>query len=111
MKEQVIGALKQAKYVAIQLAETTDFSSNSQLIIYVRYIDTDKFEEELMSIIKFIKSFKWENCISVSLVPQPAMLGHINGLSAFVENNNPNIDSSPRPYGQTFRAYTGSRFA
>ncbi|XP_035212851.1 protein ZBED8-like [Stegodyphus dumicola] len=37
VKEQVIFDLKQAKYFAIQLDETTDFSSNSQLMVYVRY--------------------------------------------------------------------------
>jgi len=37
VKEQVIFTLKQAKYFAIQLDETTDFSSNSQLMVYIRY--------------------------------------------------------------------------
>ena len=38
------------------------------------------------------QSLNWKNCISVSLDGAPAMLGHINGFSAFVKKNNPNIE-------------------
>lgn len=48
VKKQVIFALKQAKYFAIQLDETTDFSNNSQLMVYVRYKGADNFEERLL---------------------------------------------------------------
>ncbi|XP_026481096.1 SCAN domain-containing protein 3-like [Ctenocephalides felis] len=48
VNEQVVFALRQAKYFAIQLDETTDFSSNSQLMVYVRYKGVDNFEEELL---------------------------------------------------------------
>ena len=110
VKEQVIVALKQAKYFAIQLDETTDLSSNSQLMVYVRYKGADNFEEELLfcsplelrsrgidvynKVNEYFnaQSLKWENCISVSLDGAPAMLGHINGFSAFVKKNNPNIE-------------------
>lgn len=103
VKEQVIVALKQAKYFAIQLDETTDFSSNSQLMVYVRYKGADNFEEELLfcsplelrsrgidvynKVNEYFnaQSLKWENCISVSLDGAPAMLGHITGFSAFVK--------------------------
>lgn len=99
VKEQVIFALKQAKYFAIQLDETTDFSSNSQLMVYVRYKGADYFEEELLIELRSrgidvyskvneyfnAQSLKWENCIYVSLDGAPSMLGHINGFSAFVK--------------------------
>lgn len=103
VKEQIIFALKQAKYFAIQLDETTDCSSNSQLMVYVRYKGADNFEEELLfcsplelrsrgiDVYNKVKeyfiaqSLKWENCISVSLDGAPAMLGHINGFLAFVK--------------------------
>lgn len=45
---KVIFPLKQAKYFAIQLDETTDFSSNSQLMVHVCYKGVDNFEEELL---------------------------------------------------------------
>ncbi|XP_035214636.1 protein ZBED8-like [Stegodyphus dumicola] len=104
VKEQVIFALKQAKYFAIQLDETTDFSSNSQLMVYVRYKGADNFEEELLfcsplelrslgidvynKVNEYFnaQSLNWKNCISVSLDEAPAMLGHINAreiVSAF----------------------------
>ncbi|XP_072380507.1 protein FAM200C-like [Diabrotica undecimpunctata] len=47
VKEQVIFALKQVKYFAIQLDKTTDFSSNLQLMVF-RYKGADNFEEELL---------------------------------------------------------------
>ena len=47
MKEQVIFALKQAKYFATQLDETADFRSNSQLIVYVHYKGADNFKRLL----------------------------------------------------------------
>ena len=48
MTEHVIVSMKQTKYFAIQLDETTDLSSNSQLMVYVRYKGADNFEEELL---------------------------------------------------------------
>ncbi|XP_072401680.1 protein FAM200C-like [Diabrotica undecimpunctata] len=48
VKEQVIFALKQAKYFAILLDKTTDFSSNSQIMVYIRHKGADNFEEELL---------------------------------------------------------------
>ena len=101
MKEQVIFALKYVKNFAIQLNETTDFSSNSQIKVQIilkrnccfvplklrsRGIDIycevhDYFNG---------KSLIWKNIISVSLDEPPAM--PINGLSAFTKKNNPNID-------------------
>ncbi|XP_072392188.1 protein FAM200C-like [Diabrotica undecimpunctata] len=103
VKEQVIFALKQAKYFAIQLDDKTDFSSNSQLMVYVRYKGADNFEEELLfcsplelrsrgidvynKVNEYFnaQSLKWENCISVSLDGALDMLGHINGYLAFVK--------------------------
>lgn len=103
MKEQVIFALKQAKYFAIQLDETTDFSSNSQLMVYVRYKGADNFEEVLLFCCPLelrscgidvynkedeyfnAQSLKWKNCISISLDGAPAMLGHINGFPTFIK--------------------------
>ena len=43
-KDQVTFALKHAKY----FGETTDFNSNSQPMVYVRYKGADNFEEELL---------------------------------------------------------------
>jgi len=42
--DQVTFALKHAKY----FGETTDFNSNSQPMVYVRYKGADNFEEELL---------------------------------------------------------------
>ncbi|KAK2727230.1 hypothetical protein QYM36_007908 [Artemia franciscana] len=131
MKEQVIFALKQAIYFAIKLVETSDFSSPSQIMVYVRYTGADKFLEELLfssplelrsgeiDIYNKIKEyfnvqkFKMENGISVSLDGAPAMLGHINGFLALLKKNQIlkllTELSIARPLCQIFRVYIGSR--
>ncbi|XP_072377709.1 protein FAM200C-like [Diabrotica undecimpunctata] len=101
---------EQISILTENLDETTDFRSNSQLMVYVRYIGVDNFEEELLfcsplelrsrgidvynKVNEYFnaQSLKWENCISESLHGAPAMLDHINGFSAFVKKNNPNIE-------------------
>ncbi|KAK9717243.1 hypothetical protein QE152_g24266 [Popillia japonica] len=112
-----------AENVKEQLDETTDFSSNSQLMVYVRYKGANNFEEELLfcsplelrsrgidvynkvneyfnaQSLKWVneyfnaQSLKWENCISVSLDGAPAMLGHITGFSAFFSDYFPDLDT------------------
>ncbi|XP_072380368.1 protein FAM200C-like [Diabrotica undecimpunctata] len=93
LKEQISILTENVKE---QLDETTDFRSNSQLMVYVRYIGVDNFEEELLfcsplelrsrgidvynKVNEYFnaQSLKWENCISESLHGAPAMLDHIN---------------------------------
>ena len=87
VKEQVISSIKQAKYFAIQLDETTDVNSNSQLMVYVRYKSTHVIEEKLLfcsplklrsrgiDVHNIVNEYfnarsinlKWENCVAVSV--------------------------------------------
>ena len=48
VREQVISSVKKSKEFAIQLDETTDVSSNSQLMVYVQYWGSDEIEEEML---------------------------------------------------------------
>ncbi|XP_068243859.1 protein FAM200C-like [Palaemon carinicauda] len=102
---------KKSKEFAIQLDETTDVSSNSQLMVYIRYRGSDEIEEEMLlcsplelrtrGIDVFNKvdacfkktsvDLKWEDCIAVSVDGAPAMLGHINGFVAWAKQQNPDI--------------------
>ncbi|XP_076064976.1 protein FAM200C-like [Oratosquilla oratoria] len=111
MGEQVISSVKKSKEFAIQLDETTDVSSNSQLMVYIRYRGSDEFEEEMLlcsplelrtrGIDVFNKvdacfkkpnvDLKWEDCIAVSVDGAPAMLGHVNGFVALAKQQNPDI--------------------
>ena len=110
VREQVISSIKESKCFAIQLDETTDVSSNSQLMVYVRYKGLHAIEEELLfcsplelrsrGIDVFNKineyfnnaNLKWEDCIALSVDGAPAMLGHVSGFSALAREKNPKIE-------------------
>ncbi|XP_068235516.1 protein FAM200C-like [Palaemon carinicauda] len=111
VREQVISSVKKSKEFAIQLDETTNVSSNSQLMVYIRYRGSDEIEEEMLlcsplelttrGIDMFNKvdayfkkpsvDLKWEDCIAVSVDGVPAMLGYINGFVALAKQQNPDI--------------------
>jgi hypothetical protein len=112
VREQVISSVKESKRFALQLDETTDASSNSQLMVYIRYRGSDATEEEIFfcsplelrvrGIDVFNKvneyfnipdvNLKWEDCIAVSADGAPAMLGHVSGFSALAREKNPKIE-------------------
>ncbi|XP_068250780.1 protein FAM200C-like [Palaemon carinicauda] len=108
VREQMISSVKKVEF-AIQLDETTDVSSNSQLMVYIRYRGSDEIEEEMLCSLEmrthgfdvfnkvdacFKKpsvDLKWEDCIAVSVDGTPAMLGPINGFVALAKQQNPDI--------------------
>ncbi|XP_026579563.1 protein ZBED8-like [Pseudonaja textilis] len=110
VRQQVISSVKESKYFAIQLDETTDVSSNFQLMVYVRYKGLHLIEEELLfcspldlrsrgiDIFNKVNEYfndvnlKWEDCLAVSVDGAPAMLGHVNGFVAFVRERNPKVE-------------------
>ncbi|PNF33685.1 hypothetical protein B7P43_G12052 [Cryptotermes secundus] len=110
VKEQVISSINESKCFAIQLDETTDVSSSSQLKVYVRYKGLHAIEEELLfcsplklrsrGIDVFNKineyfnnaNLKWEDCIALSVDGAPAMLGHVSGFSALAREKNKKIE-------------------
>uniref|UniRef100_A0A183J0C4 Rhodanese domain-containing protein n=1 Tax=Soboliphyme baturini TaxID=241478 RepID=A0A183J0C4_9BILA len=83
--------------------ETTDVSSNSHLIVYVRYKSLHVAEEELLfcsplellsrEIDVFNKANEYfnDNCIAVYVDGGPAMLDYISGFSALARENNPKL--------------------
>ncbi|XP_068237237.1 protein FAM200C-like [Palaemon carinicauda] len=113
VREQVISSVKKkkkSKEFAIQLDETTDVSSNSQLMVYIRYGGSDEIEEMLLCsplelttrgtdmfnkvdacFKKPSVDLKWEDYIAVSVDGAPAMLGYINGFVALAKQQNPDI--------------------
>lgn len=94
----------------MQLDETTDVSSNSQLMVYVRYKGLRLIEEEILFCTPLdLRSrgndninkvngnfndvnFKWEDCVALSVDGAAAMLGHVNGSSALVREKNPKVE-------------------
>ena len=97
----------------MQLDETTDIGSDAQLIVFVRYFDTNDFVEQFLFcrplaknttgevIFKKVDFFfeehqlEWSNCVSVCADGAPAMMGSNKGFMSFVKrkNNNKTADS------------------
>ncbi|XP_042222527.1 zinc finger BED domain-containing protein 5-like [Homarus americanus] len=114
VREQVISSIKETKDFAIQLDETTDVSSNSQLMVYARHRGSDAIEKEMLlcsplelrsrGIDVFNKvdahfkkpsvDLKWEDYIAVSVDGAPAMLGHVSDFVTLAKEQNPKIEVS-----------------
>ncbi|CAG9832451.1 unnamed protein product [Diabrotica balteata] len=48
IQNQIVDAVKQSPFFAIQLDESTDIAQCSQLIVYVRYIENERMKDELL---------------------------------------------------------------
>ncbi|XP_067951756.1 protein FAM200C-like [Watersipora subatra] len=88
---------------AIQLDESTDVASCSQLMVYARYVHNEKIKKEFLfcvpletttkakDIFNVVSNFfdevdlKWENVISCCTDGAPAMLGTKSGFQALVK--------------------------
>jgi hypothetical protein len=112
VREQVISSMKESKHFAIQLDETIDVSSNSQLMVYIRYKGSDGIEEEILfcsplqlracgiDIFNKVNGYfntqtinlKWEYCIAASVDGAPAMLGHVSGFLTLAREKNLKIE-------------------
>ena len=104
IKEQVISKLKNSPFgmFSIQLDETTDVASCSQLLVFCRYFTesdmkdnmlfcsaletTTKAVDVMQTLAKFFdqEELKWENLCGVCTDGAPAMLGARSGLQTLV---------------------------
>ena len=107
--QQTIVAIKRCERFSLQLDETTDIGSDAQLMVFVRYFDTNDFVEQFLfcrplaknttgeEIFKKVDFFfeehqlEWSNCVSVSADGAPAMMGSKKGFMSFVKKKNNNI--------------------
>ncbi len=102
IRELVVEKIRKSPFFAIQLDETTDVSSLSQLLVYVRYI----YNDELITDFLFCKplfqtttaieiycvldeylnnnNIKWINLAGLTTDGAPAMLGVKSGLQALI---------------------------
>ena len=113
IKEQVISELKNSPFgmFSIQLDETTDVASCSQLLVFCRYFtesdmkdnmlfcsaleSTTKAVDVMQTLAKFFdqEELKWENLCGVCTDGAPAMLGARSGLQTLVRNHSPDAVS------------------
>ena len=113
IKEQVISELKNSPFgmFSIQLDETTDVASCSQLLVFCRYFtesdmkdnmlfcsaleSTTKPVDVMQTLAKFFdqEELKWENLCGVCTDGAPAMLGAKSGLQTLVRNRSPDAVS------------------
>ena len=113
IKEQVISELKNSPFgmFSIQLDETTDVASCSQLLVFCRYFtesdmkdnmlfcsaleSTTKAVDVMQTLAKFFdqEELKWENLCGVCTDGAPAMLGARSGLQTLVRNRSPDAVS------------------
>ena len=107
--QQTIAAIRHCERFSLQLDETTDIGSDAQLMVFVRYFDTNDFVEQFLfcrplaknttgeEIFKKVDFFfeehqlEWSNCVSVCADGAPAMMGSNKGFMSFVKRKNNNI--------------------
>ena len=110
---QVVKQLKSSpfKLFSLQLDESTDVSSCSQLLVYVRYVHEKKFKEEFLlcreletttkaqDVFELINRFfqenniEWKNLCGVCTDGTPAMLGSRSGFQKLVKDRSPEVTS------------------
>uniref|UniRef100_UPI00358EFF27 zinc finger BED domain-containing protein 5-like n=1 Tax=Myxine glutinosa TaxID=7769 RepID=UPI00358EFF27 len=103
VKEQVLDEIKDSPLFSFQLDESTDVSSCSQLLVFVRYIHSDDIKEEFLccsaletttkavDVMEKVSTFfhteglQWGNVCGVCTDRAPAMLGSKSGFQTRVK--------------------------
>ena len=87
---------------SIQLDESIDVASCSQLMVFVKHVHLNGFKKELLFCFRLKKATKavdifeksenlsWENLCGSCTDGAPAMLGTKSGFQAYVKKQNPN---------------------
>ncbi|XP_076348023.1 protein FAM200C-like [Tachypleus tridentatus] len=106
---QVVTAVKSSPVYSLQLDESTDFASCSQLIVYVHYRDREVMKEGYLfsepvatttrreDIFKILETFllkhglSWEALVGLCTAGAPSMIGCKSGFKAFVKNVAPYV--------------------
>ncbi|XP_067937051.1 protein FAM200C-like [Watersipora subatra] len=110
IEEKVVVKIKAPLFWAIQLDESTDVASLSQLLVYGRYVHDPPIEEEFLfcqpllrrtsarDVLKIVDNFfekaklGWKKSISVCTDRAPAMLGCRPGFVKQIKQKNPDIE-------------------
>ncbi|XP_076344197.1 protein FAM200C-like isoform X1 [Tachypleus tridentatus] len=111
VKEQVLTEIKGSPLFSFQLDESTDVSSCSQLLVFVRYINSGDIKDEFLfcsahetttkadDVMEKVSTFfqdkdlQWENMCGVCTDGAPAMLGSKSGFQLRVKKLAPQAKS------------------
>ena len=109
VKQQVINEIKASPMFSLQLDESADVASCSQLLVFVRYVHTEDVKEEFLyckvldstttaqdvmdSISTFFETegLQWEKLCGVCTDGAPAMLGAKSGFQTKVKLKSPQV--------------------
>ena len=110
--DQILAEIKESKFrFAIQLDESTDITNYCQLLVYVRYAQTNIMKTELLlnhevstttkgkDIFDILDSFfkknglDWKNLVGCTTDGAPSMLGCRSGFQLYVKAVSPNVTS------------------
>ena len=110
--DQVLAEIKESKFgFAIQLDESTDITNYCQLLVYVRYAQTNIMKTELLlnhevstttkgkDIFDILDSFfkknglDWKNLVGCTTDGAPSMLACRSGFQSYVKAVSPNVTS------------------
>lgn len=109
IKQQVVEKVKASPFFAIQLDESTDVSSISQLMVFVRYLEGNSIQDDLLfcrplatttkagDVMDLISAFfekeglEWDKLVGVCTDGAPAMLGSRSGFVTLVKQKNPSV--------------------
>ncbi|CAK1592459.1 unnamed protein product [Parnassius mnemosyne] len=109
IKKQVVEAVKESTFYAIQLDESTDIAQCCQLLVFVRYMQNETIKEELLfstelttttkaiDIMTAVSDFfakhemSWQKLMGVCTDGAPTMLGSRSGFVQLVREKNPNV--------------------
>ena len=103
--QQTIASVKRSGKFSLQLDETIDIGNDAQLMMFVRYLDTNDYMEQFLfcrplakeQIFKKVNSFfkkqqlQWSDCVSVCEDGASSMMGCKKGFMSFVKKENKNI--------------------
>jgi hypothetical protein len=93
VEDKVISGIAQSSYLALQFYESVDVANESELMVFVRYINNDKVVDEFLlcqclastttgdDVFKMLDTYikkrglQWTNCVGVSTDGAPSMIG------------------------------------
>ena len=110
--DQILAEIKESQFgFAIQLDESTDITNYCQLLVYVRYAQTNIMKTELLLnhevstttkgkdifdvLDIFFKKYEldWKNLVGCTTDGAPSMLGCRSGFQSYVKAVSPNVTS------------------
>lgn len=108
---QLLGRLKASPWYAIQVDESTDVENKAIMLVYVRYVDQDEVQEDLLCCLSLPSTttgtelfqvlneyvagrLEWKFCVGVCTEGAAAMTGRLSGFTARVKEVAPECEAT-----------------